>query len=53
MSDGEGWLLLVVAVIFVGLLFLFAGQYEKCDDRGGVLMRDVFGMYHCMDKELP
>jgi hypothetical protein len=48
-----GWLMVGAALILAAFLFTFGAKYEDCEEKGGVLMRDGMGMYHCMAKELP
>lgn len=47
------WVMVIAALIFAALLFGFGAMYENCEEKGGVLMRDAMGMYHCMGEELP
>ena len=38
----------LIALVFLGLLTKF---YSECESKNGIMTRDTFGIYHCLQKE--
>lgn len=53
-ADGLGWLMFgIIVILTLGAIGIYGTLTSSCEERGGFVVRDVMGYYHCVHGSRP